>query len=92
MHQKQARSNVIVRKQPLNFIPRSILNQTARKTDVNAKARTFSVLSHVAAMFFAQLSLAISLNDVCDWLRLKAAALSRLQILRKRHAKHLWRG
>jgi hypothetical protein len=81
MHQKPARSNVIVLKQLLNFIPRSLLNQTARKTGVDAKARTFSVLSHVAAMFFAQLSHAISLNDVCDWLRLKAAALSRLQIL-----------
>jgi hypothetical protein len=31
-------------------------------------------------MLFAQLSHAISLNDVCDWLRLKAAALSRLRI------------
>lgn len=81
MHQKPARSNVIVLKQLLNFIPRSLLNQTARKTGVDAKARTFSVLSHVSAMFFAQLSHAISLNDVCDWLRLKAAALSRLQIL-----------
>ncbi len=81
MHQKPARSNVIVLKQLLNFIPRSLLNQTARQTGVDAKARTCSVLSHVAAMFFAQLSHAISLNDVCDWLRLKAAALSRLQIL-----------
>ena len=81
MPQKPAHSNVIVLKQLLNFIPRSLLNQTARQTGVDAKARTFSVLSHVAAMFFAQLSHAISLNDVCDWLRLKAAALSRLQIL-----------
>jgi hypothetical protein len=81
MHQQPARSNVIVLKQLLNLIPRSLLNQTARKTGVDAKARTFSVLSHVAAMLFAQLSHAISLNDVCDWLRLKAAALSRLQIL-----------
>lgn len=31
-------------------------------------------------MLFAQLSHAISLNDVCDWLRLKAAALGRLDI------------
>ena len=44
-------------------------------------ARTFSVLSHLAAMLFAQLSHAIRLNDLCDWLRLKAAALSRLQIV-----------
>ncbi len=48
---------------------------------MDTKARAFSVLSHLASMLFAQLSHAISLNDVCDWLRLKAAALSRLQIV-----------
>ena len=81
MNQKPARTDIIVLKQLLNFIPRSVLNQTARKTGVDTKARTFSVLSHLASMLFAQLSHAISLNDVCDWLRLKAAALSRLQIV-----------
>ncbi len=80
MNQKPARTDIIVLKQLLNSIPRSLLNQTARKTGVDTKARTFSVLSHLASMLFAQLSHAISLNDVCDWLRLKAAALSRLQI------------
>ncbi len=81
MNQKPARIDIIVLKQLLNFIPRSVLNQTARKTGVDKKARTFSVLSHLAFMLFAQLSHAISLNEVCDWLRLKAAALSRLQIV-----------
>ena len=81
MNQKPARTDIIVLKQPLNFIPRSVLNQTARKTGVDTKARTFSVLGHVASMLFAQLSHAISPNDFCDWLRLKAAALSRLQIV-----------
>jgi hypothetical protein len=76
MHQQRAHSNVIVLKQLFNFIPRILLNQTARKTGVDAKARTFSVLSHVAAMLFAQLSHAISLNDICDWLRLRAASKS----------------
>jgi len=80
MHQKPARSDIIVLKQLLNFIPRGVLNQVAQKTGVEAKARTFSVLSHLATMLFAQLSHAISLNDVCDWLRLKAAALSRLHL------------
>jgi hypothetical protein len=80
VNQKPARADIVVLKQLLNFIPRSVLNQTARKTGVDTKARTFSVLSHLASMLFAQLSHAISLNDVCDWLRLKAAALSRLQI------------
>jgi hypothetical protein len=80
MKQTAARCDIIVLKQLLNFIPRSILNQVARETGVEQKARTFTVLSHVASMLFAQLSHAISLNDVCDWFRLKAAALSRLNI------------
>jgi hypothetical protein len=88
MHQQRARSNVIILKQLLNLIPRSLLNQTARKTGVDAKARNFSVLSHVAAMLFAQPSHAIGLDDVCDWLRLKAAALTRLQILPPPLAQH----
>jgi hypothetical protein len=79
VHHKPARSDGILPKQLLNFIPRSRLNQTARKTGVDSKARTFSVLSHLAVMLFAQLSHAIRLNDLCDWLRLKAAALSRSQ-------------
>ncbi|MCX6894063.1 MAG: IS4 family transposase [Verrucomicrobia bacterium] len=72
-----ARSNVIVLKQLLNHIPLGLINRVARETGVADKARTFSVLSHLTAMLFAQLSHAISLNDVCDWLRLKAAAIAR---------------
>jgi hypothetical protein len=34
-------------------------------------------MSHLTAMIFAQLTGAISLNDVCDWLRMKAHVLSR---------------
>jgi hypothetical protein len=37
MHQNPARSDVIVLKQILNFIPRSLLNQTARKTSFFAE-------------------------------------------------------
>lgn len=54
--------------------------RVARETGVETKTRTFGVMSHVAAMLFAQLAHAISLNDVCDWLRLKAAALSRFGV------------
>jgi hypothetical protein len=43
VNQKPARTGVIVLKQLLIFIPRSVLNQTARKTGVDTKARTFSV-------------------------------------------------
>jgi hypothetical protein len=75
--QTPTRANVIVLKQILNLIPRHLIGRHARETGVDAKARTFSVTSHLAAMLFAQLSHAIGLNDLCDWLRLKAPALAR---------------
>jgi Transposase DDE domain/Domain of unknown function (DUF4372) len=74
------RSNVIVLKQILNLIPRGMINRHALETGVEAKARSFSVLSHLSAMLFAQLSHAIGLNDVCDWLRLKASVLARFGV------------
>jgi hypothetical protein len=43
---------------------------------VDTKARSFSVLSHLGAMIFVQLAHALSLNDVCDWLHLKARAIA----------------
>ena len=60
------RANVIVLKQILNFIPRGMINRHALETGVEAKARTFGVVSHLSAMLFAQLSHAIGLNDDCD--------------------------
>lgn len=74
------RSNVVVVKQLLNLIPRGLVNRHARETGVDTKARTFSVSSHLAAMLFAQLSHAVGLNDVCDWLRLKAPVLARFGV------------
>ena len=60
-----ARPNVLVLKQILNPIPRGMINRLALETGVDAKASTFSVLSHLSAMLFAQLSHAMGLNDVC---------------------------
>jgi hypothetical protein len=74
------RANVVVLKQILKLIPRGMINRHARETGVEAKARTFSVLSHLSAMLFAQLSHAIGLNDVCDWLRLKRMVLARFGV------------
>lgn len=74
------RSDVIGLKLILNLIPRHLIGRLARETGIQSKARTFSVTSHLAAMLFAQLAHAIGLNDVCDWLRLKAAALSRFGV------------
>ena len=51
-----ARANVIVLKQILNLIPRAMINRLALETGVEAKSRSFSVVSHLSAMLFAQLS------------------------------------
>ena len=74
------RANVVVLKQMLNLIPRGLINRHALETGVEAKARSFSVLSHLSAMLFVQLSHAMGLNDVCDWLRLKAGVLARFGV------------
>jgi hypothetical protein len=71
-----ARSNIVVLKQLLKFIPRGLVAQLARETGVDSKARIFDVFSHLSAMLFAQLTHSIGLNDVCDWLRLKRTALA----------------
>ena len=60
----------------LKFIPRSIISCAAAESGINTKARTYSVLSHLGTMIFVQLAHALSLNDVCDWLRLKARAIA----------------
>ncbi|MBK8092737.1 MAG: transposase [Verrucomicrobiaceae bacterium] len=47
-----------------------------QETGVDAKARTFSALSLLGTMIFAQLVHALSRNDICDWLRLKTRAIA----------------
>jgi hypothetical protein len=66
--------------QLFKLIPIHIINTTAAESKVDVKARTFSVRSHLASMIFVQLAHALSLNDVCDWLRLKARAIQALGI------------
>jgi hypothetical protein len=52
---KPARANVTVLKQILNLIPRGMFNRHALATGVEAKARSFTVLSHLSAMLFSSL-------------------------------------
>jgi Transposase DDE domain/Domain of unknown function (DUF4372) len=70
------RHHINVLGQLLKYIPRSIVNAAAREHGIEARARTFSIFSHMAAMIFVQLAHALSLNDVCDWLRLKVRAIA----------------
>jgi len=74
------RVNVVVLRQMLNLIPRGLINRHALETGVETKARSFSVVSHLSSMLFAQLSHVMGLKDVCDWLRLKAPVLSRFGV------------
>ena len=76
-NQTPTRSNDVILHQLLKLIPRGMVGRIARETGIDAKARSFSVLSHLSAMLFAQLTHAIGLNDVCDWLRMKAHVLAR---------------
>ena len=62
-----------------NWIPTFLVGRLARETGVAKKARTFSPWSHVVAMLYAQLTHAISLNDVCDALRLFSGPLSAIR-------------
>lgn len=52
-----------------DLIPSHLTGKLARKHGVDKKSRSFSPWSHVVSMLFAQISGAISLNDVCDNLR-----------------------
>jgi hypothetical protein len=72
-----ARSNDVILHQLLKLIPKGMVTRIARETGVDAKARSFCVRSHLASMLFAQLTHAIGLNDVCDWLRMKFHVLAR---------------
>ena len=51
----------------------------ARQFGIDGQARTFSPFSHVVALLYAQLSHALSLNDICDGLRLMATPLRALR-------------
>lgn len=61
-------------KQVMDTIPAYLIPSLAKKHGIDKKSRTFSPLSHVVTMVYAQLSHALSLNDVCDSLRNHASA------------------
>jgi hypothetical protein len=64
-----ARSKFTTLKQICELIPPHLIPKLAREHKVAGKCRAFSATSHVASLVFAQLSHALSLNDVCDTLR-----------------------
>lgn len=66
-------------RQLVELIPAYLVPKLAREHGVDTQARTFSPWSHVVALLYAQISHALSLNDVCDGLRLWATPLRTLR-------------
>lgn len=65
---KPSRKDPTVLRQLCELIPPHVVAKHARELGVDEQARTFSPWSHVVALVHAQLSHALSLNDVCDGL------------------------
>lgn len=59
--------NLAVLGQIVKHIPKKLIEKLRGKYKIQTRA--FSATSHVVAMIFAQLSHALSLNDICDGLR-----------------------
>ncbi len=70
------RHNHVILGQLTKLIPPSIIRSASSEFGLDAQDRTCTVLSHLAAMRFVKLAHALSLNDVCDWLRLKGKAIA----------------
>ena len=58
------------------LIPRNLVSKLARKHGVDKQSRDFDPWSHVVSLIYAQLSHAISLNDISDALRNHAGTLA----------------
>ncbi len=72
---QSTRSKSIILHQIIQYIPGHLVNNLAKECKVDKKARTFSPFSHVVTMLYAQLSHALSLNDICDALNSHAKSL-----------------
>jgi hypothetical protein len=62
-----------------NLIPNHLVPQLARAHAVEEKSRTFCPWSHVVSLLYAQLTHALSLDDVCDALWLHSGPLSAIR-------------
>lgn len=76
---RPTRSQFTTLKQVMELIPRNLVPKLAREHAVQGCSRAFSPWSHVVSMVFAQLSHALSLNDISDTLRNHSAAVSTIR-------------
>ena len=72
---KPTRHKFTILQQVMSILPTHLVHKVSRRYGVDKKARTFSPWSHVVSMVFAQVSHALSLNDICDTLRNHTSAL-----------------
>ena len=76
---KPTRGKFSLLRQLCNLIPNHLVPHLARAHAVEQKSRTFRPWSHVVSLLYAQLTHALSLNDVCDALRLHSGPLSAIR-------------
>ena len=69
--------NMVVPGQIVQHIPGKLIGKL--KARHKMQTRAFSETSHVAAMIFAQLSRALSLNVICECLRFHKGYLARIR-------------
>ena len=79
MSQKPTRSKYTTLVQICQLIPTFLVSKLARQYGVDQGARKFSAWSHVVSLLYAQLSHALSLNDVCDALNNHSGKLRTLR-------------
>ena len=76
---KPAANKFSLLRQLCNLIPNHLVPHLARTHAVEEKCRTFNPWSHVLSLIYAQLTHALSRNDVCDALRLHSGPLSAIR-------------
>jgi hypothetical protein len=72
---KPDQGTIFVLPQLCKLIPPHLAHKLARKHGCDKRARTFSPWSHVCTMLYSQLSHSLSLNDLCDDLRMQSGKL-----------------
>jgi len=76
---KPAKHQFSVLKQICDLIPSYLVKKLANKHGVSQRCRSYSPWSHVVSLIYAQLSHALSLNDICDSQRNHSGALSSIR-------------
>ena len=77
---KPSKRKFTILKQICNLIPRNLVSKLAREYKVDKQSRSFSPWSHIISLVYAQLSHAVSLNDVCDALRNNESSLKDIRL------------